>query len=89
MLETEYLKRKLIDGPAPEPLKYPPDRPRRRAATEERLNAVGVAPIAGRVSGTILAAVADLAEQAGSHKVSFTPYQKLIILDVPDENSKS
>jgi sulfite reductase (ferredoxin) len=49
------------------------------------LNAVGVAPIAGRVSGTILSAVADLAEQAGSQRVSFTPYQKLIILDVPDD----
>ena len=30
------------------------------------LNAVGVAPIAGRVSGTILSKVADLAEAAGS-----------------------
>ena len=49
------------------------------------LNAVGVAPIAGRVSGTILSAVADLAEQAGSQRISFTPYQKLIILDVPDD----
>ncbi len=35
VLETEYLKRKLIDGPAPEPAE-PPDRPRRRAEAEER-----------------------------------------------------
>jgi sulfite reductase (ferredoxin) len=49
------------------------------------LNAVGVAPIAGRVSGTILTAVADLAERAGSNRIRFTPYQKLVILDVPDE----
>ena len=49
------------------------------------LNAVGVAPIAGRVSGTILSKVADLAEAAGSDRVRFTPYQKLIILDVPDD----
>ena len=49
------------------------------------LNAVGVAPIAGRVSGTILTKVADLAEQVGSDRIRFTPYQKLVILDVPDE----
>ena len=84
VLETEYLKRKLIDGPAPEPLTRPIDHVGVQRL-KNGLNAVGVAPIAGRVSGTILAAVADLAEQAGSHKVSFTPYQKLIILDVPDD----
>ena len=49
------------------------------------LNAVGVAPIAGRVSGTILTKVADLAEAAGSDRIRFTPYQKLVILDVPDD----
>ena len=84
VLETEYLKRKLIDGPAPEPLKHPIDHVGVQRL-KSGLNAVGVAPIAGRVSGTILSAVAELAEQAGSQRVSFTPYQKLIILDVPDD----
>ncbi len=84
VLETEYLRRKLIDGPAPEPLARPIDHVGVQRL-KNGLNAVGVAPIAGRVSGTILAAVADLAEQAGSDKVSFTPYQKLIILDVADD----
>ena len=84
VLETEYLKRKLIDGPAPEPLKHPIDHVGVQRL-KNGLNAVGVAPIAGRVSGTILSAVADLAEQAGSQRVSFTPYQKLIIVDVPDD----
>ena len=53
MLETEYLKRPLIDGPAPEPPKRPID----HVGVQKHkngLNAVGVAPIAGRVSGTIL-----------------------------------
>jgi sulfite reductase (ferredoxin) len=49
------------------------------------LNAVGVASIAGRVSGTILTAVADLAERVGSDRIRLTPYQKLVILDVPDD----
>jgi dissimilatory sulfite reductase (desulfoviridin) alpha/beta subunit len=84
VLETEYLRRKLIDGPAPEPLTRPIDHVGVQRL-KNGLNAVGVAPIAGRVSGTILSAVADLAEQAGSQRVSFTPYQKLIILDVPDD----
>jgi sulfite reductase (ferredoxin) len=84
VLETEYLKRKLIDGPAPEPVKHPIDHVGVQRL-KSGLNAVGVAPIAGRVSGTILSAVADLAEQAGSLRIRFTPYQKLVILDVPDD----
>ncbi len=84
MLETEYLQRKLIDGPAPEPLTRPIDHVGVQRL-KNGLNAVGVAPIAGRVSGTILSAVAELAERAGSDRISFTPYQKLIILDVPDD----
>ncbi|MDT5137457.1 MAG: hypothetical protein QOD58_1719 [Mycobacterium sp.] len=84
VLETEYLKRPLIDGPAPEPLKHPLDHIGVQRI-KNGLNAVGVAPIAGRVSGTILTAVADLAEQAGSDRIRFTPYQKLVILDIPDD----
>ncbi|HTY34954.1 nitrite/sulfite reductase [Mycobacterium sp.] len=84
ILEQEYLKRPLIDGPAPEPVKHPIDHVGVQRL-KNGLNAVGVAPIAGRVSGTILSTVADLAEQAGSNRIRFTPYQKLIILDVPDD----
>jgi len=84
VLETEYLKRRLIDGPAPEPVKHPIDHVGVQRL-KNGLNAVGVAPIAGRVSGTILSAVADLMERAGSDRARFTPYQKLVILDVPDD----
>ncbi len=84
VLEQEYLKRPLIDGPAPEPLKHPIDHVGVQRL-KNGLNAVGVASIAGRVSGTILTAVADLAEQAGSDRIRLTPYQKLVILDVPDD----
>jgi sulfite reductase (ferredoxin) len=84
VLETEYLKRPLIDGPAPEPVMHPIDHVGVQRL-KNGLNAVGVAPIAGRVSGTILSAVADLMEQAGSDRARFTPYQKLVILDVPDD----
>lgn len=83
VLETEYLKRPLIDGPAPEPVKHPIDHVEVQRL-KNGLNAVGVAPIAGRVSGTILTAVADLMARAGSDRIRFTPYQKLVILDIPD-----
>jgi sulfite reductase (ferredoxin) len=84
VLETEYLKRPLIDGPAPAQVPHNIDHVGVQKL-KSGLNAVGVAPIAGRVSGTILTKVADLAVAAGSDRVRFTPYQKLVILDVPDE----
>ncbi|MDI9918078.1 nitrite/sulfite reductase [Rhodococcus sp. IEGM 1379] len=84
VLETEYLKRPLIDGPAPEKPTRPIDHVGIQK-TQNGLNAVGFAPIAGRVSGTILAQVADAAEKAGSDRIRFTPFQKLIILDVAEE----
>jgi sulfite reductase (ferredoxin) len=84
VLENEYLGRKLVDGPAPEPVKHPIDHVGVQRQKNGH-NAVGVSPIAGRVSGTILSAVADLMERAGSDRARFTAYQKLIILDVPDD----
>ncbi|MET0702893.1 MAG: nitrite/sulfite reductase [Mycobacterium sp.] len=84
VLEEEYLKRPLLDGPAPVPVPRPIDHVGVQRL-KNGLNAVGVAPIAGRVSGTILTAVADLAEKAGSDRIRFTPYQKLVILDVADD----
>jgi len=83
VLEDDYLHRKLIDGPAPEP------------AAEGRRDHVGVfpqrdgnfyigaAPTVGRVSGTTLNAVADIVERAGSDRVRLTAHQKFVILDVP------
>lgn len=84
VLEEEYLKRPLIDGPAPDPIARPIDHVGVQR-TKNGLNAIGAAPIAGRVSGTILTAVAELADRAGSDRIRFTPYQKLVILDVPDD----
>ncbi|BBY08551.1 nitrite/sulfite reductase [Mycobacterium noviomagense] len=84
VLEEEYLGRKLIDGPAPGPVMHPIDHVGVQRL-KNGLNAVGVAPIAGRVSGTILCAVADLMQRAGSDRARFTPYQKLVVLDVPDD----
>ncbi|MFD3813404.1 nitrite/sulfite reductase [Rhodococcus sp. NPDC058639] len=84
VLEQEYLKRPLIDGPAPEK----PARPIDHIGVQKLrngLNAVGFSPIAGRVSGTVLTKVADAIERIGSDRIRFTPYQKLVVLDVADD----
>jgi len=84
VLEEKYLGRKLIDGPAPEQPAKPIDHVGVQRL-RNGLNAVGFSPIAGRVSGTILTKVADAVERVGSDRIRFTPYQKLIVLDVPDD----
>jgi sulfite reductase (ferredoxin) len=84
VLETEYLKRPLIDGPAAAQPTATIDHVGVQKTRNGR-NAVGVAPISGRVSGETLLKVAELMEQVGSDRARFTPYQKLVILDVPDE----
>ncbi|WP_037362492.1 nitrite/sulfite reductase [Amycolatopsis orientalis] len=84
VLETEYLKRKLIDGPPPEN----PDTPVDHVGVHPQKDGnyyVGAAPVAGRVSGSTLVAVADAAERAGSRRVRLTPHQKLVVLDVPKD----
>jgi sulfite reductase (ferredoxin) len=84
ILEEEYLHRRLIDGPPPPQLL----RPRDHVGVQRQkngLNAVGVAPVAGRVGGTRLVAAAAAAGRAGSRRVRITPLQKLVVLDVPDD----
>jgi sulfite reductase (ferredoxin) len=83
ILETKYLNRKLIDGPAPEI----PARQRDHVGVFPQRDGkfyVGGAPIAGRVSGSTLVAVAKAAERAGSNRVRLTPQQKLLVLDVAE-----
>ncbi len=81
VLEGEYLHRSLIDGPAPQLPDNPIDHVGVHAQADGRFF-VGVAPVAGRVSGTVLAQVADIAERHGSGRVRLTPYQKLLVLDI-------
>jgi sulfite reductase (ferredoxin) len=88
VLEKEYLGRKLVDGPAP----ATPERPIDHIGVHKQVdgrNYIGVAPAAGRVSGAALVALAKAAESAGSRRVRLTPQQKIVVLDVPDENVTS
>ncbi|RDD87529.1 sulfite reductase SirA [Streptomyces parvulus] len=84
VLEDEYLKRKLTDGPAPA---EPTSRWRDHIGVHRQRDGrfyVGFAPRVGRVDGTILTKVADLAEAHGSGRVRTTVEQKMIILDVEE-----
>lgn len=83
VLETEYLDSPLPDGPAaPKPTSLG-DHVGVHAQKDGRFF-VGAAPLVGRVSGSTLTALADLAEVHGSQRVRTTPHQKLIVLDVPE-----
>ena len=85
VLEKEYLGRAMVDGPAPELPAKPIDHIGVHKQVDGR-NYVGAAPVVGRTSGTQLSQLADLTELAGSDRVRLTPYQKLLVLDVADEN---
>jgi len=84
VLEKEYLDASLPDGPPPEP---PASQSRDHVGVGRQKNGrayLGVAPLVGRMSGTLLTSVAELAEAHGSRRVRTTIDQKLIVLDVPE-----
>ncbi|MFG1653931.1 nitrite/sulfite reductase [Micromonospora sp. NPDC049275] len=88
VLEKEYLGRTLLDGPAP----TLPAKPVDHVGVHEQADGrhyVGAAPVVGRVSGGQLAQLADVVEAHGSDRVRLTPYQKLLVLDVPSERTES
>jgi sulfite reductase (ferredoxin) len=85
ILEKEYLGRAMIDGPEPELPEKPIDHVGVHRQRDGR-NYVGAVPVVGRSSGTQLSRLADVVEAAGSDRVRLTPYQKLLVLDVPDAN---
>jgi sulfite reductase (ferredoxin) len=85
VLEDEYLHRKLADGPPPPP----PSGPRDHVGVQPQADGryyVGFAPRVGRVSGTLLTKIADVAEAYGSDRVRTTAEQKMVILDVPQQH---
>ncbi|MEU7828824.1 nitrite/sulfite reductase [Nonomuraea sp. NPDC049129] len=86
VLETEYLKEALPDGPAPQ---APRGSRRDHVGVYPQKDGnfyVGFAPKVGRLDGDKLHVIADLAERHGSGRVRTTVEQKMVILDVaPDQ----
>jgi len=88
VLEEKYLKRKLIDGPAPETPAVQGDHVGVHKQKDGRYY-VGVAPVVGRVSGETLAKVADVVAAHGSDRIRTTAQQKLIVLDIEESRVDS
>jgi sulfite reductase (ferredoxin) len=82
VLETEYLKRALPDGPAPE--KSPAHRDHIGVEAQlDGLLAIGAATRSGRTSGTALREIAAIADKYGNGRVRLTAQQGIVVLDVP------
>ncbi|GAA1123008.1 MULTISPECIES: nitrite/sulfite reductase [Streptomyces violaceusniger group] len=89
VLEDEYLGRPLSDGPAPE---QPVQQWRDHIGVHRQRDGryyVGFAPRVGRVDGATLTKIADLAEAHGSGRLTTTVEQKMIVLDVTEDQVES
>ncbi|WP_131740636.1 nitrite/sulfite reductase [Actinomadura roseirufa] len=87
VLEKDYLGYALPDGP--EPAAPLPRRDHVGIHPQQDGNFyVGFAPRVGRVNGELLGVIGDLAQRYGSGRVRTTIEQKLVILDVPEENTE-
>ncbi|NUK56722.1 nitrite/sulfite reductase [Streptomyces lunaelactis] len=89
ILEDEYLERKLIDGPAP---KQPTGIWRDHLGVHRQKDGrfyVGFAPRVGRVDGTTLTKIAEVADAHGSGRLRTTAEQKMIVLDVEESQVES
>jgi sulfite reductase (ferredoxin) len=85
ILEDEYLGYKLPDGPAAPTPKTVGDHVGVHKQKDGKFF-IGVTPYVGRVSGTILSDLADVLEKFGSKRLRTTPHQKLVLLDIAEEN---
>jgi sulfite reductase (ferredoxin) len=87
VLQDEYLHAELPDGPAAAPPVHDQRDHVGVSKQKDGANAVGFALRTGRISGSLLTRIADLAAEYGTRggRVRTTTQQKLVILDVPDE----
>ncbi len=88
ILQSKYLGRELVDCDSP----AVPERTGDHIGVTEQndgLFYVGAAPTVGRVDGATLVRLAEIAEAHGSQRIRTTPYQKLLVLDVPGDRVDS
>ncbi|MFE9249721.1 nitrite/sulfite reductase [Streptomyces sp. NPDC007088] len=89
VLEEEYLHRALVDGPAPA---EPVERWRDHVGVHRQKDGlfyVGFAPRVGRVDGTVLTKIAELAAEHGSGRLRTTVEQKMLVLDIAEDRVDS
>lgn len=86
VLENEYLGEKLVSNPSP----ATPVAHRDHVGVHEQKDGrlyVGIAPVVGRVSGTMLAALADLMDKHGVEGARLTAYQKIVLIGVEKDRA--
>lgn len=89
VLQDEYLKRELIDGPAPDkPAQEWRDHVGVHRQNDGRFY-VGFAPRVGRIDGATLTKISALAGEHGSDRLRTTVDQKMLVLDVEESRVES
>jgi sulfite reductase (ferredoxin) len=83
VLETEYLKKKLIDGLSPETATHGGDHVGVHAQKDGKFY-IGAAPVAGRINGQTLTSLGDLVEKYAAAGARLTAQQKLVVLGVDE-----
>ncbi|MCZ4124498.1 nitrite/sulfite reductase [Streptomyces sp. H39-S7] len=89
ILEDEYLQRKLTDGPAPV---HPEQQWRDHVGVHRQQDGrfyVGFAPRVGRIDGSTLTKISELAAAHGSGRLRTTVEQKMIVLDIEEPRVES
>ncbi len=84
VLENEYLGRRLVSCPSPPS----PKGHRDHIGVHDQRDGqkyVGIAPTAGRVSGTLLVQLAEVMDELGVQGARLTPYQKIVLVGVAPE----
>jgi sulfite reductase (ferredoxin) len=88
VLETEYLEKKLVDNPSPEPTPGGDDHIGVHAQ-KDGASYIGAAPVAGRINGETLLGLGDIVERYGLAGARLTAHQKVVLLGVAHDDVES
>jgi sulfite reductase (ferredoxin) len=86
ILETEYLKRKLVDNPSPAATLNGGDHVGVHQQKDGNVY-IGAAPVVGRINGETLTRLGDLVEKYGAAGARLTAQQKLVVLGIKPEDA--
>src|SRR5439155_23748512 len=85
VLQEKYLKCELPDGPQAKPSNEVHRDHTGVGRQKDGQNYLGFALRNGRITGTELCDLADLADEEGQGRLRTTTQQKMVLLDIPDE----